>query len=207
MAGKPGGYSGGKDGPMGGHVDAVGGGYGIGGKGGGNDTGPQGKLSSRYTGYNTPSYEASWGNLAKLGIGSMMGLAAPGIGIGLGPMASDAMGMGYTGYQGTTKGYSYDSKNMAMSGQGQGAMSAGRQVPPPPYGQFGTAQQHQSYLDSISKPATAKAPAPATYIPQKTIDTKWLGVNAPGLPSYGVYSPFYRWGSKTGIKATENPVK
>lgn len=173
-----------------------GGGWG-GDHGGGN--GPQGAFGPRYSPTVTRQYQATPSNLAKLLGGAAMGLAMPGIGIGLGPMVGDMMGMGYTDFQGYGHGWSYDNKGMDYGQPLQSgapmSFSSGRAAAG--YGR-------QNYLKSLEKAAKirdaakggvprpsadlqqATWPAQSLYVPQQT-------ANVPGLSPYGVTLPAFNY--------------
>lgn len=56
----------------------------------------------------TSTYEATASNIAQAVGGTLLGAAAPGIGIGLGPVAAQAAGLGYDNPTGTTDQFSSD---------------------------------------------------------------------------------------------------
>lgn len=120
----------------------------------------------------SPSYEASFGNLSKLAT-----RAIPGAGMIPGAVM-DIAGWrpGFTGFQGmTATPGSYDPTNRALSGAA--SYMQGLQAP----GVLGAAQARQP----------APSPAPAQHIQPQSQIGKYL--STPGLLAYGASVPGYRY--------------
>lgn len=65
----------------------------------------------KYTKGKTKSYKATPENLLKVGTTILGGAVMPGVGIGVGPVVADQMGMGFSDPTGTVDSFSYDGKN------------------------------------------------------------------------------------------------
>lgn len=69
---------------------------------------PPGLNPLKYGPNPTPSYDATPENLTKVLGGALTGVLAPGVGIGLGPIVSDALGLGFDNPTGPVPGHDYD---------------------------------------------------------------------------------------------------
>lgn len=167
---------------------AYGGGWGGGAGGGGGNGGLQKSFGPRYSPTKVRQYDATPMNMAKLLGGTAMGLAAPGIGIGLGPMARDMMGFGFEGYKGMGTGHSYDNK-----GDFGPSMAAPGMVARPGVG--GNPTQYMQQL-AMMKAAQRPAAVPPTQAvmpkkPMTSVPGMFLGTG--GQYGYGVQRPGYQF--------------
>ena len=192
MASKPGGYSGGDRGPMGSHTGAgSASGRGFDRPDKGFSRGMQG-ATARRSPVQSPSYEASLGNLATLASRSM-----PGAGMVLGA-GLDIAGArpGFTGYQGhvNTPG-SYDPKGGPQMNGGGGVsdLALQRHLLTSGYGGGNRA----FYTPGMASPgllrAAPQAPQPPQIAPQQITAQTYSpkALSTPGLLAYGVKQPGY----------------
>lgn len=162
-----------------------GGGFGGGGSGAGGGRAPQGAYNPRYEQRTVPGYQATPGNMAKLLGGAAMGMAMPGLGIGLGPMMSDMMGFGYDNPTGPTKSFSYDNK-------GDFGYSGGMGGAPARPGVGGNPTAYQQYMQRVKAAAAPPSPAPVAPVkPMPNSFTPQMFMGTGGKFGYGVQRPGY----------------